>query len=1145
MNLTADRDSPSSIPVTKSLYSVDSPAPSLPHKPRSHHQHHQLHHNHLSHHHPHPHTPSPHTRPASVAAMPGRHSAARAASRSTAQSSHHKTAGKPFPSAHTPSAVKHTPRHTSARPPPGAGHAKAQSLSTTPRHAAEGTDVWGAPHLARSSSDAGRDPHAVAEATSYVTRRSAATSSSMAVLPDGSVTRTHARTLSGSLRSYAASWIPPQLQAAASTAGRMTPTAGLRIPGLPSLSRRTSPDLSEAVSSSTDEATDKESEGMLHTPLPYLAIYRPCMGASRTHDYMLTQTCSFGWLLPYLADEAQAPALRRSRSAMSGEKSFPPSTRSSAVYHRAHRSYSHTQTHGFVPHNHGSAQRPSHPGPSQGYLELRQPHHGTVNLPRRPASAQLVRSRGPMMASVQRESLPVPTLDLRRLDQAVSLAVDAAQTADENEARRQCRSRARSRQTNADADAPDAIWNEAFPSSQFTPDYIQDGGMTYQLPMPERSDLADPTLAAPGPPIFDDDPPAALGSSLGSDVSTGTTRARDVRSRIGRFLSLPRDSAAGAATLLRNYAYGPALPTEEELAARAADEEEIERRQDAELSLDLYISSLSFLLSALPPKEAMGVSEKHRSEMRATLMEALRKLETSGPVGTAVAASNSALSSFSSGPGAPVDTGTREPSAEALAMHAELAALRSDLQTALNTIAPQVSAGGNKSSTSGTPRRGNTYASTPTVHHIHTHTVSPDVLPPYNFGQTGHILGAGAPYGSLGTNRTENIPADDTSSPPATQQPSISGRPGWSRRVVNSVTWGAVDAGLALSAGAVHLTAKAVSWALPTTLSGNTDSNVPSTSATDTNAPSDSAQNGPAFSTVGHSDQTHDGALATQPSPAHQDLTRSQWDFAIQLASSAVHALSASVTQGNNRASEESKEKPNLEEELLTSETLVRRQSSPAPAFAPEESCLDSDTALATRRWPVSAAGAAASWVSDRARTLGMVDNNLTGAAMEEHVIRLAADLGRAVKRSALPAQLGLLMSRLLSALQALDQRYTLREKTTKLALKNVASALRLARTYQLHIFAARAAAASVEAVVAAIEAYRDERTPPAAAAAAAAAAPPTTQSLSTLKAAAALLAQAQAWQAPPPVPSPSAAVSATPQVPSSAVSLVATARRA
>lgn len=118
------------------------------------------------------------------------------------------------------------------------------------------------PYLSRT--DQVHDSSSVLEPSSSVVTRetaSSSSSSSSTFLPDGSVTRRHARTLSGSLRLYAASWIPPQLQAAASnTAGRMTPTGGLKIPGLPSLSRRTSPAMS--ATSSPSDATDKESEGM-------------------------------------------------------------------------------------------------------------------------------------------------------------------------------------------------------------------------------------------------------------------------------------------------------------------------------------------------------------------------------------------------------------------------------------------------------------------------------------------------------------------------------------------------------------------------------------------------------------------------------------------------------------------------------------------------------------------------------------------------------------------------------------------------------------------------------------------------------------------------------------------------------------------
>lgn len=767
-----------------------------------------------------------------------------------------------------------------------------------------------------------------------------------------------------------------------------------------------------------------------------------------------------------------------------GDMSYAHAPQSTAVhnrsvYHRAHRSYSHThsQSHQFTE----SSQR-THLGVHESHV------HGSPSLranvmPHRPASAQLIRTRASAMSPVQGDLVPVPALDLRRLDRAVNLAVDAAQAADENEARRQNRMRTRSRQGQvAPTGTLGSTWNDGIPASSSMPGYLPADGLGFSLP--DMPDGGLPFGSSDAPPVFDDDLPTGLGSSLESETSIGTGPAANVRARIGRFLSLPRSSAAGAAMLLRNYAYGPTAPSEEELAAR---EEEAERRQDAELSLDLYISSLGYLLSALPPKEAMGVSEKHRAEMKATLLEALRKLESSSPGGSSMAGSYMPQTAAEGSP---------RVSTEAVSMQAELAALRNDLRTALATISTPNAVV--PSSSSGGPATGGI---SQVVHHVHTHTVAPGMYP-----ALGSVPGQECLQHNLPVNRIEDLPSDGQTSPQPPSPPPAS----WRRRVVSSVTWGAIDAGLAFTAGAVHLTARAVSWAIPTSLDGPSPPSQADAGATGA---------GNKFSSPLDADTANEEKTSEQtPSQAQQDLTRSQWDMAIQLASSAVQALSVSVGQAGRAAATAAPASAATAPE--GHDSLIRRTVSVPSSLNEEAETGASEPVPEPRPWPLSAAALGASsvrgWVVGRtqAQLLGRVEQApLSGAALEEQIIGVAADLGRAVKRSPLPAQLGLLASRLLGLIQALDARYMLRDKTAKLALKNSAAALRLARSYQLHVFVARAAVASVEAAVAAIEAYRDERAPSA----------PTPPALSTLRAAALLLAQQAAGQtqAPPAPPRP------------------------
>lgn len=224
-------------------------------------------------------------------------------------------------------------------------------------------------------------------------------------------------------------------------------------------------------------------------------------------------------------------------------------------------------------------------------------------------------------------------LDRRRLDKAVSLAVEAAQAAEQDELlRRKQKERARRRREKARLEAAQ---------------------------QQQRSQ---------------DDSVLLLGSSLMSRIRTiggefpagqGSTRLTRLPWRAKEVLvgssSTPQGSPRkGAKTMPNSLANSDRSATsseDEDSSLRPASEEEEsdedqgkseEEEAMAEaadnFSLSLYLSSLSYLLSALPTQEAAHLPEKERQELRAKLQEVLIDIGCGNDEASTTAASTSTLS---------------------------------------------------------------------------------------------------------------------------------------------------------------------------------------------------------------------------------------------------------------------------------------------------------------------------------------------------------------------------------------------------------------------------------------------------------------------------------------------------------------------
>ena len=573
---------------------------------------------------------------------------------------------------------------------------------------------------------------------------------------------------------------------------------------------------------------------------------------------------------------------------------------------------------------------------------------------------------------------PPPKLDRRRLDKAVSLAVEAAQAAEEDEMRRKERDAAKRRAKRLSSMGGTGRRRAGHRAVLDVEDRDEDA-LALGLYMDENYEL-DGGL--------DENNPLALvprnrQHRLGSDESRALIeRERAIeaaaappagavggaRARLGRFLSLPR--GASIRRPFGSNGYGSAGETSIRPEEREEEEDEDtdeEARLDSDFSLDLYISSLTYLLSALSEKEAVGVSEKHRQEMTARLTEALDK------IGAARA---------------------REDDVRQLRQ--QLAALQQQQQQQQHSL-----------SLAGTGD------STPIVHH-HYHSIAPD--------------------GSMKTwQETQAYPS--TSRRPSGSAAAAAR----SRRtsIVGTLASAALDAGLAVTAGAVSVAARGVASFVPLPFK--------STSAPATAPQSPKMSNSAALPAQSKQQQHAD----PQNLSPQEKATKAQWDLALSLAGSAAQALSATLSMSTGRGATRSRGK--------------------TPPVSGAESGSDSEVQNALVRRSTDGQGLEVGVVSKPA---GSKD---PGDEIEESVILAASTIARAIKRSPLPSQLSALLHHVVQLLYALDERYQVRQRATGIALKQAGMAARFIRQHHLHVILIRAALASFEAAIAAIEAYREE----------------------------------------------------------------------
>lgn len=181
-------------------------------------------------------------------------------------------------------------------------------------------------------------------------------------------------------------------------------------------------------------------------------------------------------------------------------------------------------------------------------------------------------------------------LDRRRLDKAVTLAVEAAQIAEEDELARQ--QRERRRQVRADAEAA----FRALPAAQ-ADDAPKDGILSRIRTISDISSLTDgytrPRL-----------------SSLKSWSGRAASRRHQEELPMHQGEASTRDVAFGSSE-------------ESEVSNANSDESE----EDADnFSLSLYLSAVSYLLSALPAHETPHLPSKERQELKSKLESMLQDL---------------------------------------------------------------------------------------------------------------------------------------------------------------------------------------------------------------------------------------------------------------------------------------------------------------------------------------------------------------------------------------------------------------------------------------------------------------------------------------------------------------------------------------
>lgn len=200
-----------------------------------------------------------------------------------------------------------------------------------------------------------------------------------------------------------------------------------------------------------------------------------------------------------------------------------------------------------------------------------------IRLPYDSENEASVKAKGKIVA----EKRPV-RLDRRRLQKAVSLAIEAAQASEHDERAWKQKKKKLARKQLLLEQEESKMQRRRFPSLPWKRPYSA------------------------------------------NEVETQSNALVAIKGRSSASSSDDDDNASSQGTKKAGLGEGETTDESEELDGEEEEEEDV---LEDDFSVDLYISSLSYLLSALSPRDVDNVGDKHRDEMKRKLEEALKNLK--------------------------------------------------------------------------------------------------------------------------------------------------------------------------------------------------------------------------------------------------------------------------------------------------------------------------------------------------------------------------------------------------------------------------------------------------------------------------------------------------------------------------------------
>lgn len=217
-------------------------------------------------------------------------------------------------------------------------------------------------------------------------------------------------------------------------------------------------------------------------------------------------------------------------------------------------------------------------------------------------------------AVIQATRSPI-RLDRRRLDKAVSLAIEAAQVSERDERAWRHNDRQRRAQSSTSRHLPSTVSNP-YPAAR-------NGGRQTRFSRLRSLGWKRASLDLSHCESIKGPPPGTLEGHGGHNATLIPFQADEDGVS---FAAREAESGGGESSTLDD---GRESSSQDGLHGDLSDVDELPPASD-DFSVDLYISALGYLLAALRPEDAVAVRDSQRKELIGKLRDALRHLESSG-----------------------------------------------------------------------------------------------------------------------------------------------------------------------------------------------------------------------------------------------------------------------------------------------------------------------------------------------------------------------------------------------------------------------------------------------------------------------------------------------------------------------------------